>query len=265
MFADPRFDDPELFTSASLAVAVLAFAFQIYGDFAGYSLIAIGLARIMGYDFGINFNKPYFAASFSDCWQRWHISLSSWIRDYIYIPLGGSRCGPLRISGNLLTTMFLAGLWHGAGSTYVLWGLLHGLYLAAQRAVSVPYQRVCKTLRCPEWISTFLAVVIVFLLTCTAWVPFRAKTLDRALYIFKALLDWDSTAHLSFGGMKFQLLRAGVVVAIVLVAELLSTRERVRSLYLEYPFARAMLMGLAVLTILFTGRFAANSFIYFQF
>jgi alginate O-acetyltransferase complex protein AlgI len=115
MFADERFNQPELFTSASLAMGVLAFAFQIYGDFAGYSLIAIGLARMMGYDFGINFNKPYFAANFSDFWQRWHISLSSWIRDYIYIPLGGNRQGAGRTVTNLFTTMFLAGLWHGAG------------------------------------------------------------------------------------------------------------------------------------------------------
>jgi len=265
MFADPRFDQPELFTSASLAVAVLIFAFQIYGDFAGYSLIAIGLARIMGYDFGVNFNKPYFAASFSDFWQRWHISLSSWIRDYIYFPLGGSHCGTFRTSSNLLTTMFLAGLWHGAGWTYVLWGFLHGVYLAAQRVVSAPYQRLCRTVRCPGWLATIPAVLLVFFLTCIAWVLFRAKSLDRALYILKALFNWGSTANLSFGGMKFHLLRVAVVVAIVLVVDSLSTRERVRSLYLKYPYVRAALLGFAVLTILFTGSFAANSFIYFRF
>ena len=265
MFADPRFDHPELFTSASLAVAVLAFAFQIYGDFAGYSLIAIGLARLMGYDFGINFNKPYFAANFSEFWQRWHISLSSWIRDYIYIPLGGSQHGPSRTTANLFLTMFLAGLWHGAGWTYVVWGLLHGLYLAAQRAVSGPYQVLCQKLRCPAALSTLLAVLVVFFLTCIAWVFFRANSLEHALYILKALFYWDATTHLTFGGMKFQLLRVAVLVAIVLVVDFLSTVERVRSLYVKYPYARAVLAGLVVLTILFTGRFDATSFIYFQF
>ena len=265
LFADQRFDSPEMFTSASLAMGVLAFAFQIYGDFAGYSLIAIGLARIMGYDFGINFNKPYFAASFSEFWQRWHMSLSSWIRDYIYIPLGGNHCGPVRASTNLLATMFLAGFWHGAGWTYVLWGLLHGLYLVAQRVVSMPYQRLCKKLRCPAWSSTLLAVLVVFVLTCIGWVLFRSKSLDRALYILKALFSWDTAPNVSFGGMKFQLLRVAAVVAIVLAVDFLSTGERVRSLYLKYAWARAMLLGLAVLTILFMGSFTANSFIYFQF
>jgi alginate O-acetyltransferase complex protein AlgI len=265
MFADERFNHPELFTSASLALGVLTFAFQIYGDFAGYSLIAIGLARIMGYDFGINFNKPYFATNFSDFWRRWHISLSSWIRDYIYIPLGGNRQGPTRTIVNLFITMFLAGLWHGAGWTFIVWGLLHGLYLAAQPAVSEPYQAVCRRIHCPEKISTLLSILFVFTLTCFAWIFFRAKNLDTALYIIKALFSWEATAHLSFGGMKFHLLRVAAVVAIVLIADYLSTRERPRSIYVESPYARAVLTGMVVLTILFTGRYDATSFIYFQF
>ncbi len=100
--------------------------------------------------------------------------------------------------------MFLAGLWHGAGWTYVLWGLLHGVYLAAQRVVSAPYQRLGRMVRCPGWLAAIPAVLLVFFLTCIAWVLFRAKSLDRALYILKALFNWGSTANLSFGGMKFQ-------------------------------------------------------------
>ena len=265
LFVGPRFDHPEIFTSASLTLAVLAFAFQIYGDFAGYSLIAIGLARIMGYDFGINFNKPYFAASFSEFWQRWHISLSSWIRDYIYIPLGGSRQGRLRTAFNLLVTMFLAGLWHGAGWTYVVWGLLHGLFLAVQRAASAPCQALARKLRCPTFVSVPLSVLAVFFLTCLSWVFFRAESMGSALYMLKALFRWESTAHLSFGGMRFQLLRMSVVLCIVLGVDVLSSRERVRTLYQKHPYARSALTGLAVLTILFTGSFGTNSFIYFQF
>lgn len=265
MFADPRFDNPELFTSASLAVALIAFAFQIYGDFAGYSLIAIGLARIMGYDFGVNFNRPYFASSFSDFWQRWHISLSSWIRDYLYIPLGGSQQGAARTMANLIITMFLAGLWHGAGWNYVVWGLLHGFYLAVQRAVARPYNAVCAMVCCPTLIANLIATAMVFLLTCIAWIFFRAKSLDHAIYVLKSIFSWNATAHLTFGGMKYQLLRVCLLVFIVLLVDLLSSLEWVRIWYHKHVYARVFLAGLSVVIILFTGSFGGNSFIYFQF
>ncbi len=265
MFADPRFNHPELFTSGSLILGVIAFAFQIYGDFAGYSLIAIGLARIMGYDFGINFNKPYFALNFSDFWQRWHISLSSWIRDYLYIPLGGSQKGPRRTIINLIITMFLAGLWHGAGWNYVIWGLLHGLFLAGQRMVSKPYDAVCRTAHCPEFVSKAISMLTVFALTCVAWVFFREKNIGQAIYMLKAMVSWQATAHLSFGGMKYQLLRVAILVGIVLLVDWLSTREPIRIRYQGHGYGRVVFAGVAVLIILFTASFAANSFIYFQF
>jgi alginate O-acetyltransferase complex protein AlgI len=265
LFADQRFAQPELFTSASLILAVLAFAFQIYGDFAGYSLIAIGLARIMGYDFGINFNKPYFASNFSEFWQRWHISLSSWIRDYLYIPLGGSKKGPARTVLNLVITMFLAGLWHGAGWNYVLWGLLHGLYLAGQRLVSKHYDTCCRVARLPAWVSKLIAIATVFTLTCLGWVFFRARSLESGFYMLKAIFSWNATAHLSFGGMRYQLLRVFVLVCIVLVVDLVSSKERLRAVHQGNAYVRAATSGFALLLILFAGSFAANSFIYFQF
>jgi D-alanyl-lipoteichoic acid acyltransferase DltB (MBOAT superfamily) len=265
MFADPRFTDPELFTSASLALAVLAFALQIYGDFAGYSLIAIGLARIMGYDFGVNFDRPYFSSSFSDFWQRWHISLSRWIRDYLYIPLGGNRCGGVRNAWNLIVTMFLAGLWHGAGWNYVIWGMLHGAYLVVQRLIAVPYGRVCAAVQCPKWLAEVVSGGAVFALTCVAWVFFRAKTVEHGVYMLKALFSWRATAHLSFGGMKYQLVRVGFVAAVVLLVDALSERTWLRSRFEELAYGRVAAAGLMMLAILFTGSFAANSFIYFQF
>ena len=265
LFVEPRFAQPELFTSASLIVAVIVFAFQIYGDFAGYSLIAIGLARIMGYDFGINFNKPYFAVNFSDFWQRWHISLSSWIRDYLYIPLGGNEHGSLRTTANLITTMFLGGLWHGAGWNYVTWGLLHGCYLAGQRLISGPFDTLCRVMRCPRLVSNLVSVVVVFGLTCVAWVFFRAKTAASALQILKAICSWQATAHLSFGGMKYQLLRVAIIGFVVLLVDSLSAWKSSRGWYENHTYARAALTGVAVVIILFTGSFDANSFIYFQF
>ena len=263
--ANLRLNQPELFTSASLVVAVLAFAFQIYGDFAGYSLIAIGLARIMGYDFGINFNKPYFATDFSDFWQRWHISLSRWIRDYVYISLGGNQRGRSRTIANLTTTMFLAGLWHGAGWNFVVWGLLHGFYLAVQRPVSRAWNALCRMMHLPRVFSMITAILLVFFLTCIAWIFFRVTNLSRAVYVLKAIFSWGSTAHLSFGGEKFQLVRLALIIGTVLVVDFLATWETVRAIYFQYPLMRAGFVGLAMLMILFTGSFAANTFIYFQF
>jgi alginate O-acetyltransferase complex protein AlgI len=131
--------------------------------------------------------------------------------------------------------------------------------------VAVPYQAVCEKIHCPKGIATLLSVLVVFSLTCLAWIFFRAKNLDAALYIVRALFSWEETAHLTFGGMKFQLLRVAAVVTIVLTVDFLASREKFRLLYLQHPYARSLLTGMVVLTILFTGRFDATSFIYFQF
>ncbi|MEK9967840.1 MAG: MBOAT family O-acyltransferase, partial [Ferrovibrio sp.] len=133
-FVDSHFGNASEAGGYVLLFSTVFFAFQIYGDFAGYSLIAIGLGVIIGYDFGENFRRPYLAVSFSDFWERWHISLSSWLRDYLYIPLGGNREGASKTARNLFIVMLLGGLWHGANWTFVLWGLLHGAYLVLQRA-----------------------------------------------------------------------------------------------------------------------------------
>jgi hypothetical protein len=161
--------------------------------------------------------------------------------------------------------MFLAGLWHGAGWNYVAWGLLHGTYLVLQRMVSKPFQTVCKVVRCPAFFSNLIAIFTVFLLTCIAWVFFRAGSLDRASYMLKAIFSWEATAHLSFGGMKFQLLRVFVVLCVVFLVDFLSNWQWIQSKYKELPYVRVVFAGLLVLLIIFTGNFASNSFIYFQF
>lgn len=131
--ADPVFAQPELHSSAALWLGVYAFALQIYADFSGYSDMARGLARMMGFELMVNFEQPYFAASVTEFWRRWHISLSTWLKDYLYVPLGGNRCGQAKTYRNLMITMLLGGLWHGASWNFVIWGGLHGLYLALHR------------------------------------------------------------------------------------------------------------------------------------
>ena len=278
LFVAPRFLNPELFTSPSLALATVTFAIQVYGDFAGYSLIAIGLADIMGYDFPTNFNKPYFSASISEFWCRWHMTLGSWFRDYVFLPTAYSFSRRLKKDRYLglktelwlylvpiLITMVLVGLWHGASLTFIFWGLLHGIYLSGQRVFHKPLRALRKTLHFPRPISRMLATLLVFGLVCISWIFFRAKDMESAFYILKSICSWGATAHLSFGGMKFQLLRIAFIAFIVLMVDILSGQEKIRLFIERHVYARVLLVGLAVLVILFTGNFASNKFIYFQF
>lgn len=167
-------------------IASVLFAFQIYCDFSGYSLIARGLARWMGYRFPTNFNHPYVATSFRDFWSRWHISLSSWFRDYVYVPLGGSRQGQARGHLNMWITMIVSGLWHGASWSFVFWGGLHAAYLSAERLTNWP----THLRRIPA--GRHIAAVLVFCLALVGWVFFRATTLAQAFEILATMgrLPW---------------------------------------------------------------------------
>lgn len=169
-----------------------AFAFQIYADFSGYTDIARGCARIMGFDLRKNFRMPYFATNPSDFWQRWHISLSTWLRDYLYIPLGGNRKGNWNTIRNLFLTMFFGGLWHGASWNFVLWGIYHGLLLAVFRAFSTrrKARQVTHQIRSGLWM--WLKVFAFFQLVCVGWLMFRIRDLSQLLQTFKALAYWPS-------------------------------------------------------------------------
>ena len=175
-FVDEVFGHAGAFGSATLALAVLAYSLQVYCDFSGYSDIAIGLSKIIGLDLPENFNMPYLATSVSEFWRRWHITLSAWLRDYLYIPLGGNRNGSFNTYRNLMITMLLGGLWHGAHWNFVLWGGLHGVYLIIQRGWSRLVTYSSSLMNVFYWCVTFLAV-------CVAWVFFRAADLPTAWLI----------------------------------------------------------------------------------
>ncbi|MBQ9344103.1 MAG: MBOAT family protein [Kiritimatiellae bacterium] len=176
---------------ATLALGSALFALQIYGDFAGYSDIARGTASLMGFDLMVNFRQPYLSQSVSEFWRRWHISLSSWLRDYLYIPLGGNRKGLPRTYLNLFLTMLLGGLWHGASWTFVIWGALHGAYLAIHKALLAAFHR--KPARHPAWTRTsLLKVLVTFVLVAFAWIFFRAPTLAAAATYVSGLFDFAS-------------------------------------------------------------------------
>ncbi len=236
-------------------VGTLAFACQIFFDFAGYSTCAIGIARCLGFRLPINFNSPYAARNLSDFWQRWHISLSSWLRDYLYIPLGGSRVGPGRTYANLMLTMLLGGLWHGAAWKFITWGGIHGLLLVAQRL----WQQCLPVSRCPVWAG----VLLTFVLVCFTWVFFRAADMASALRLCGEMLGLGTTRlpQLTHFNRAFIVTAAALTVGIqwrfrhqTIEASLLAFRPSLRM---------AILAAMLLLIILCPGE--NRAFIYFQF
>jgi alginate O-acetyltransferase complex protein AlgI len=248
---DPVFAVPEAYGAPDVWLAVYAYAAQIYCDFSGYTDIAIGVALLMGFVFPQNFDAPYSARSFSDFWRRWHMTLSRYLRDFLYIPLGGNRKGPRRTMINLLLTMILGGLWHGAAWGFVLWGALHGAYLAIERLLTgrVPAP--------PTW----LRWLIVFHLVVLAWIPFRAPDLHLAGTVVGRLFAAGPASLWSFG----------VVAAIVAVVGLQLTRGHgLHGLRLRLEGASPFALGtaLAVVVALVGATVPGGSvppFIYFQF
>lgn len=186
---DAVFDVPQVYSAGSLALAAVAYSIQLYCDFSGYSDMAIGAARMLGFDLGRNFNLPYFAKNTSEFWSRWHISLSTWFRDYVYIPLGGSRKGKARTYLNLLITMMLSGLWHGASWRFVFWGAIYGVTNSLYKV----YSDVCKPYR-DKWAKlpgkaarTILAIGLNFILVTTIQIFFRAESVKGACIILKRI------------------------------------------------------------------------------
>jgi len=268
---DARFGFESLHSPTSLLIAVLCYAFQIYCDFSGYSDIAIGIARMVGFDFPRNFAMPYFSRDFSEFWRRWHISLSGWLRDYLYIPLGGNRHGVYKTYRNLCITMLLGGLWHGAAWTFVVWGALHGLYLVLQRLLQGPWRSLCAAVRVPDVVRQAGQMAVVFALTCFAWIFFRSQTFgDAGAMIAKLGLLFDPTngVGLDMGSVtqKFYVVKAFFVIGLLLACEIpwrVSARLRTRINH-SIP-ARVVLFAIGLVLISLLGTFRENAFIYFQF
>ena len=236
--------------------AALLFGIQIYGDFAGYSLVAIGLARIMGYEFLTNFKAPYGALGFSDFWRRWHISLSTWLRDYLYIPLGGNRLGHVRTYLNLMATMLLGGLWHGASMMFVLWGGMHGAYLCSERFISMRLQGSGRSIslgtlgRLPARALTYLAVSVT-------WIPFRAQTWAQCTGMLRGLVIGEkqvSTPVLLSGALALAVFGGHCACQQICIHDFLRRRPQLR-----------MLAAVIMMFMLYYFSGEATQFIYFQF
>lgn len=283
VLADNVFANYEMYEATGLALGVLAFAVQIYCDFAGYSTIAIGAAKVLGFSLMENFNTPYFATSIRDFWRRWHISLSSWFRDYLYIPLGGNRKGVPRKYLNLFIVFVASGLWHGAEWSFVAWGALHGMYQIVGDCTRGLRLKALDRMRVDRGSFGYKAiqVLITFTLVCIAWVFFRADTIQdafRYLAIFVSQPDpWvlfggASTTLLSFGldGLELNILVVSLMA--LLAVDVLKYRngQTIDAFLLEQPLAfrwaiLLLLIGFVIAFGQYGAGYDANQFIYFQF
>ncbi len=185
------FENPIGLESFSIILGTIAFGIQIYCDFSGYADIAIGAALILGFKIPRNFNKPYFASSPSDFWHRWHISLSTWLRDYLYIPLGGNKRSKSRTYLNLMTVMLIGGIWHGASWNFVIWGGLHGIYLVIQKLISKKFPGLEKNQFLKTKYGKIISIIFVQFFIFLAWIPFRVRDTDAMLYSIEKYLLWD--------------------------------------------------------------------------
>lgn len=234
--------------------AALAFGFQIYGDFSGYSDIAVGIALMLGYQLDVNFKQPYVSADPSEFWRRWHITLSQWLRDYLYISLGGNRHGELRTYVNLLITMVLGGLWHGASWMFILWGAIHGVFLVAHRA----WPRLLA--------YRPLGVVITFIVVTAAWVPFRATSMTQTGRILGAMFFIGRGPGDTLAAWGVQLAWTALVLSIYAVEYLGRSRaDRVNAWWSRTPSpARGFLLATAVAAVVLTLS-SSSTYVYFRF
>ncbi len=269
-FVDRVFDNPGLFSGVENLIAVYGYGLQIYCDFSGYSDIAIGLATLMGFELPVNFNVPYRAASITEFWHRWHISLSTWLRDYLYIPLGGNRKGTVRQYINLMLTMLLGGLWHGASWNFVFWGGLHGVALAwdkLRQTYLVPRIRMDSGLgKLLSPLGRLLGILITFNFVSFSWIFFRARTFENSWLIlnriftqFRAPLFWQWVSG-------YQVV--AILIAFGYLIHWLPDRaDRGFALALrKAPLVVQSLLLAAVIWVLFQARSAdIQPFIYFQF
>jgi alginate O-acetyltransferase complex protein AlgI len=280
-FVNTVYDHPQSYRGISLLVATVFFAFQIYCDFSGYSDVALGSAQVMGFKLMKNFDRPYFSKSIAEFWKRWHISLSTWFRDYLYISLGGSRVAKPRWYFNLFFTFLISGLWHGANWTYVVWGAINGIYLIAELQYQPLLQRITSRLAGTRWHWVWRAaqVLATFALVCFAWIFFRANHLSDAVYVVRHMFDGLSSLpsdlrnpafiklNIFLQKDKYDFVTALVALAVLFAVHWLQRIYSVRDLLANRATALRWAAYYAiVIAILFFGAFnESQQFIYFQF
>jgi D-alanyl-lipoteichoic acid acyltransferase DltB (MBOAT superfamily) len=251
-YVDPVYGSPGQYQAPALILATVAFGWQIYFDFAGYTDMARGIARAMGFRMMLNFNNPYAATGLGDFWSRWHISLSTWFKDYLYFPLGGSRHGKVRTYFNMFVTMVISGIWHGAGWTFVIWGALHALGRCSTRELE-------QTDFYKRRVPTLVKQLLVFTFVMFTWIFFRAQTLNDAWLVISRIFttEWVDP--------HFPLLMAGLILVVWLYQLLYTSRSTLLRWIVDTEPARVGLAAGMIAYLLIVAQPSTRQFIYFQF
>lgn len=263
VFVDDVFSKPEAFHSISVILAVISYSIQIYFDFSGYSDMAVGCAKCLGYDFNRNFNMPYISKNPSELWKRWHISLSTWLQQYLYISLGGNRKGTLRTYVNLFITMVLGGLWHGASWNFVLWGAFHGLLLCVHK-----FFKKHKKNKSGSAAGNLLSIIATYIMVCLGWVLFRADNFSVAISVYKQLFLWNNGILQIYSWAVVSVI---TVLIATLVAVISAKKKNEKNINGFYPVLDMSKMSSQIIFITALGLIVifaytgSNPFIYFQF
>jgi alginate O-acetyltransferase complex protein AlgI len=251
--------------SFTIILGTISFGIQVFCDFSGYTDIALGAATVMGFKIPINFNKPYFATSPSDFWRRWHISLSSWLRDYLYVPLGGNRKSKGRTYLNLFIVMFLGGLWHGASWNFVLWGMLHGLYLAIHKIITDKIPSLGNAKFFKTKIGWLVSVLVTQYFVFLALIPFRVQNVDFMKYSMMkyVFLDFHTSSTLDFiSSHRYPIIMIAVFVVLHIISyKIPDLREKISNLPRKYWLG--FLVG--IMLCVFFSYNGSPAFIYFRF
>lgn len=266
------YNDVHSYTGTQMIFATVCFAFQIYCDFSAYSDIARGSARIMGIELMRNFDCPYKAQTIKEFWRRWHISLSTWFKDYIYFPLGGSRCSKPRQCFNVMVVFLVSGLWHGAAMTFVIWGALHGLYQVIGIFIAPLRKKLYTVVDQNHPVLVVLRIAGTFILVNLAWILFRANSLSDAAYIFKTIFTMDSVFPMALGVLglsRKMLVVVGIAVLILYIVDVMNTKRFVAHRVNRTIWFRYFVYVVILLSIFIFGYYGAGfdpqDFVYFQF
>jgi D-alanyl-lipoteichoic acid acyltransferase DltB (MBOAT superfamily) len=259
IYVDSVYNNVNAHSGLTFIIATVSFSFQILCDFAGYSTIALGIAKLLDYQLMLNFRRPYLAMSFSEFWKRWHISLSSWFRDYVYIPLGGNRGSKFKLYRNLFITFLISGLWHGANWTFVVWGALHGVYLIVENTIIKKQKKILFT---NYFATRMIKRVFIFMLVSFAWIFFRANSLSDALKIVYKSFDFSQPVFVDASTLFF----GAIAVSILLLIDHFAERTNINTFNSDkLSFYSVLLFSFLLILILYFGVFDGGQFIYFQF
>lgn len=266
------YNNPSDYYGFDVILATVFFAFQIYCDFSGYSDIAIGAARTMGFDLMKNFDSPYLSKSITEFWRRWHISLSTWFRDYVYIPLGGSRHGKYKTYANLFIVFLVSGLWHGAAMTFVIWGAIHGVIIVIEKAFDKERKALFKALHIEGNLTHKLIFIpIIFAIVCFAWIFFRANSLKDAVTLISNINTrvFDVGNIFNLGLIKPELLLSFVSIVLLLIFEWAHKKrnlsQHLSNQILPVRWAAYLIIAFSILIFGIYGDNQVSEFIYFQF